>query len=130
VHPRDQYLEQQVATATPAELILMLYNGAITRTTSAIETLDGGDVTAARPALIRAQDIVMELRCSLDHTVGGEIARNLDRLYDFAWGRLMVASTRADAGAAREAVDVLVTLRDAWREACVTPVVAAAAVAS
>jgi flagellar secretion chaperone FliS len=121
----NPYLEQQAATATPAELTAMLYSGAVARVMAALELLAEGDHEGARSRLLRTQEIVLELRCSLDHDAGGAIAANLDRLYDFAYTRLVRAVVDRDAKPAEDALSVLVSLRDAWREACLTPTVRA-----
>ena len=116
----NPYLEQQASTATPAELTAMLYAGAVARVTAAIDLLNDGDHNEARARLLRTQEIVLELRCSLDHEAGGQIAANLDRLYDFAYRRLVRAVVDRDPGAASDALGVLVSMRDAWREACLS----------
>lgn len=118
---RDEYLRQQVETATPAMLTAMLYNAAVAKTRRAILDLDEGNSLDARTALIRAQEIVLELRTSLDHGAGGEIAANLDRLYEFTYRRLLDASVHRDASAANDALLVLTDLRDAWEQACLMP---------
>jgi flagellar protein FliS len=120
--PANPYLEQQAATATPAELTAMLYSGAVARVLAAMEMLNERDYEGARARLLRTQEIVLELRCSLDHGAGGQIAANLDRLYDFAYHKLIRAVVDRDAAPASEALTVLVSLRDAWREACLAPV--------
>ena len=99
----------------------MLYAGAVARVTAAIELLRDGDYDEARARLLRTQEIILELRCSLDHTAGGDVAANLDRLYDFAYQRLVSAVVGRDPALAADALGVLVTLRDAWREACLMP---------
>jgi flagellar protein FliS len=121
--PGNPYLEQQASTATPAELISMLYAGAVARVTAAIDLLRDGDYDEARARLLRTQEIILELRCSLDHRAGGEVAANLDRLYDFSYRRLVSAVVDRDPAPASDALGVLVTLRDAWREACLVPAV-------
>jgi flagellar protein FliS len=122
VAPQNPYLEQQAATATPAELTAMLYAGAVAKTAGAIELLRDDRHDAARVQLLRVQEIVLELRCSLDHAAGGALAANLDRLYDFAYRRLVTAVVERSAVAASDALSVLTTLRDAWREACLAAV--------
>jgi flagellar protein FliS len=124
--PGNPYLEQQASTATPAELISMLYAGAVARVTAAIDLLRDGDYGEARARLLRTQEIILELRCSLDHRAGGEVAANLDRLYDFSYRRLVAAVVDRDPAPASDALGVLVTLRDAWREACLVPAVVGA----
>jgi flagellar secretion chaperone FliS len=121
VQQANPYLEQQAATATPAELTAMLYSGAVARVTAAIELLREGDHAEARARLLRTQEILLELRCSLDHEAGGQIAANLDRLYDFAYRKLVRAVVDRDTAPASEALEVLVMMRDTWREACLAP---------
>ena len=70
----DPYLVQQVATASKAMLTSMLFNAAVANTQRAIVHLDEARPQPARRFLIKAQEIVLELRTSLDHEAGGEIA--------------------------------------------------------
>jgi flagellar protein FliS len=127
LQPANPYLEQQAATATPAELTAMLYSGAVARVLAAIDMLNERDYEGARARLLRTQEIVLELRCALDHDAGGQIAANLDRLYDFAYNKLVRAVVDRDPAPASEALTVLVSMRDAWREACVASAAVGAA---
>lgn len=122
----NPYLEQQVATASPAMLTAMLFDALVAASLRAADLLDeeGGAVGARRP-LLRAQEIVLELRSTLRHDVGGEIARNLDRLYEFVYHKLLTASKDGDAGAARAAAGIAASLRDGWYEGCLATVGAA-----
>lgn len=124
---RDQYLLQQIQTATPAMLTLMLFNAAVAKTQRAALDIEGGEIGPARSALIKAQEIVLELRFTLNHDAGGELAKNLDRLYEYTYGRLLYASVHRDAAAAEDALRVLVDLRDGWEQACLAPATATAA---
>jgi flagellar protein FliS len=121
---RDQYLLQQVETATPAMLTLMLFNAAVAKTQRSTFDIEAGDFHEARQALMNAQEIVLELRFTLNHEAGGEIARNLDRLYQFTYSKLLHASIHRDASAAADALKVLVDLRDGWEQACLAPLAA------
>lgn len=123
-HPdANRYLEQQVATASPVMLTAMLFDALVANTLRGIDHLEIGSSVPARNALIRGQEIVLELRSSLDHAVGGELARNLDRLYEFIYHKLLTASAGADVTAARAAAQIASSMRDSWREACVDNVV-------
>lgn len=121
----DPYLVQQVATASKAMLTSMLFNAAVANTQRAIVHLDEAHPQPARPFLIKAQEIVLELRTSLDHEAGGEIAANLERIYDFVYRQLVAASVRGDIRAARDAEGILADLRDTWQAACVESLVPA-----
>jgi flagellar protein FliS len=123
-HPdANRYLEQQIATATPAMLTAMLFDGLVASALRAMDALETGDAAKARGSLLRAQEIVLELRSSLDHAAGGDLARNLDRLYEFIYHKLVKASVGNDIAGLRVAVDIASSLRDSWREACVDHVV-------
>jgi flagellar protein FliS len=121
----DPYLVQQITTATPAMLTAMLFDAAVAATQRAIEHLEGGRPQEARRHLIKAQEIVLELRTALDHDAGGELAGNLERIYDFVYRQLVAASVRGEARAARDAHGILADLRDTWRAACVDALVTA-----
>ena len=119
----DPYLVQQVSTASKAMLTSMLFNAAVANTQRAIVHLDEARPQPARRFLIKAQEIVLELRTSLDHEAGGEIAANLERIYDFVYRQLIAASVRGEVRAARDAEKILSDLRDTWQAACVDSLV-------
>lgn len=113
----DPYLVDRILTAAPEQLIQMLLDRAVAECGIAAERLDAGDVVAAHPHLGKAQDIIAELRCSLDLSVG-PIAANLDTLYDFSFSRLVDAHLGRDGSKARDAQRALEPIQDAWRQAC------------
>ena len=123
--PSNPYLEQQVATASPAMLTTMLFDALVAATLQGADQLEAGERVAARRPLLRAQEIVLELRTALRPGVGGEIARNLDRLYDFVYRQLVRASAEGHSQAARDAAMIAGSLRDGWHEACLVSVEAA-----
>jgi flagellar protein FliS len=67
-------------------------------------------------ALLRAQAILSELRANLDMEAGGDIAANLDRLYDYHLRRLIECNLRKDEAPLIEVEGLVRTLRDAWAE--------------
>jgi len=77
------YQTVQATTADPGKLVLLLFDGAVRFLTRAKRCLAAGDVGQFAQAVARAQAIIAELRNSLDHEQGGEIAENLERLYEF-----------------------------------------------
>jgi flagellar protein FliS len=113
----DRYLEDRVLTASPAELTAMLYDALSASARGAITRLEAGDRQGALPRIQKAQDILLELRVTLDHSAG-PLAGQLDALYTFAWRRLLDAVVHGDPAVAREALDVIEPLRTAWRQAC------------
>lgn len=112
----NRYLQDKVTTASPAELIGMLYDAGVVAMQAGQAAIDAGNVADAHRHLIRAQDIVMELRCSL-RPEAGEIARNLDDLYDFLYKLLVFANRKKDAKSVVESLRIFTPLRDAWAAA-------------
>lgn len=111
------YRRQQVETATPGQLIVLLYDAAVRHCKGAQESIERKDRDGAARHLLKAQDIVAELMGSLNVDAGGELAGNLLRLYEYVYRRLVHANVRKDASAAQEAEGILAGLRDAWAQA-------------
>lgn len=117
--PYAQYRQQAASTASPAQLVLMLYDGALAEIVRAEVALAADDAAEAHDCLSRAQRIVLELTVTLDHERGGSMAGELARLYDFVSAQLVVANIGKDASALPSATRVLTELREAWDTACV-----------
>lgn len=119
---RSQYQAQAVETAGPAQLVLMLYDGALSAvgkaTVALSDTSAPGRLELAHRELRRAQDIVTELSVTLDRARGGDVAAGLASLYDFCLDRLVTANVRKDPEGLPPVTSVLSQLRDAWAEAC------------
>lgn len=113
----QQYKEQAVQTATPEEILIMLYDGAIRFLMTARKAMEGGDIEKSHNHLIKTQRIITELMCSLDIEIGGEAAKNLYRLYDYLHYRLVEANLRKDVTMVDEVLGHLRSLRDTWRQA-------------
>jgi flagellar protein FliS len=125
----DQYQAQAVETASPAKLVLMLFDGALSSITRAEQAMTGQADTSwretANAELQRAQRIVEELLVSLDVERGGEVAANLAALYDFCLDRLTTANFAKDASQLPAVRDTLAGLREAWEQACCLQAVSA-----
>jgi flagellar protein FliS len=115
----DHYLAERVMTASPAELTAMLFDACVGSIKSALRLQEAGEHLAATPRLLKAQDIVLELRTTLNHEAG-ELATSLDALYTFAWTQLVQAGIKRDSQAARTALEVIEPLQLAWRTSCLT----------
>jgi flagellar secretion chaperone FliS len=126
VDPNATYARQAASTASPAQLVLMLYDGAIVRLEIATDAIAGSRPEAAHTALVRAQAIVDELDVTLDVERGGQLATNLRELYRYCSTRLVAANLAKDATIVAEVQTTLQGLRDAWHEACVLGPVAVA----
>lgn len=108
-------LETGVASASPHKLIVMLYDGALVSILSGISNMKTGNVAAKGAAISKAINIVDNgLRAALDKKVGGEIAQNLDALYEYISARLLKANLTNDQAILEEAHALLADLRDAW----------------
>jgi flagellar protein FliS len=113
-----QYQRTQAETASPGELILMMYNGAIKFLTAARARIESEDFEGANKNLLRAQEIVLELMISVD--VGaGSVAQNLFDLYEFIHRHLVEANCRKDPKMVEEAVALLRDLLPAWEQAVI-----------
>lgn len=111
------YRKHQVETASPGQLIVMLYDAGIRNCRAAQAAIDQRDRDGAAHHLLRAQDIISELMASLNVEAGGELAVNLLRLYEYMYRRLVYANVQKDAAAAKEVENLLAGLRDAWAQA-------------
>ena len=109
------YKNQQIMTASPEELTLMLYNGAIRFTVESMQAIEQGNLEKANAANLRAQDIVREFMCTLDMEY--EISQNYFKLYDYIEYRLMQANIKKDKSQLEEAKNLLTELRDTWMQA-------------
>ncbi len=108
-------IESKVVAASPLELVVLLYDGAITSCKSAIFSLGQNDMEKKSAALTKAILIIESgLRQSLDKKVGGEIAENLDAMYRYMTDRLYYANSKMETEPVQEVVDLLVDLRSAW----------------
>lgn len=113
----DAYRTNAVETASPEQLTLMCYDGALRFMRRAARALDEGDLADASAAMGRAQAIVNELNITLDMEAGGEIAGNLRSIYLFVNRHLAEAVTRHDTAKVRESMVLIGDLRGAWAQA-------------
>ncbi len=109
-----EYLRNRVMTASPIQIVVMLYDGAISSMVNAREALSNGDRIQARVFVGKAQGILGELVSSLDRVSGAEIAAQLDALYAFVQNRLTRGNIDQDGRAFSEAEKVMRTLREGW----------------
>ncbi|WP_314647755.1 flagellar export chaperone FliS [uncultured Microbacterium sp.] len=112
---KQQYLEQQVASASPERLLTMLYDRLLVDIDRAAAAQQASDWSAAAPHLTHAQSIVAELSGSLTDAWDG--ADDLRALYTYLTGRLIIANVSRDAAATAESRALVAPLRDAWHQA-------------
>jgi len=122
------YRRVDVETASPEKLIVMLYNGAIKHIEEGKQGVAAKKLSATHDHLIRAQEIITELRGALDMSAG-EIALNLDRIYEYLHRLLVQANLKKDVAPLDECLAHLRGLRDTWAEIAARPEATGAATA-
>jgi len=112
--PSQEYLKNAVLTASPEQLQLMLYDGAIRFSTRGLEAIQAQDREAAFNALDRAQRIVLELSNGLRREVNPDLADQMSALYNFVFNKLVEANVNQDEQAIHDALRILRHQRETW----------------
>ncbi|MDI6603710.1 MAG: flagellar export chaperone FliS [Thermoanaerobacteraceae bacterium] len=115
INPYQQYKENSILTASPEELVLMLYNGILRFTEEAKIAIGNKNFERANNSIIRAQDIVSELSATLDMEY--DISKNLYSMYDYIMRRLIEANLKKDINILDEVKGLVKDLKEAWSEA-------------
>ncbi len=111
----ETYRQNSIFTASPEELTLMLYNGLIKFIMLAQKSIEEKDIQRAHESIIRAEDILMEFKATLDMQY--ELSNGLALLYDYMLDRLFDANMRKDAEILEEVLHFAKDLRDTWAQA-------------
>lgn len=109
-----QYNNSKILTASPAELTLMLYEGAIKFTNIAIMAIEKNDIEKAHNNIKRVERIIEEFRSTLDHKY--PVAEDFDRVYVYLLQRLFEANIKKDKEILEEVNTHLRSMRDTWKE--------------
>ncbi|MDP1927911.1 MAG: flagellar export chaperone FliS [Thiobacillus sp.] len=110
-------LESGVISASPHQLIIMLYEGAELAVRMAIRHMSDGDIAKKSAAITKASTIILEgLRAALDPQQGGDIANKLDALYVYMNQRLMLAHIKNQNAPLEEVLGLLRELHGAWQQ--------------
>jgi flagellar protein FliS len=112
----SRYYESSVNTASPIQLVVMLYQGAIRQLKQAAEHIERRNLEGKRISIDKAMAIVQQLHGSLDMEKGGQIAADLDRLYAYVTTRILEGSASLNVRPIEEAASVLITLSSAWEQ--------------
>lgn len=108
-------LETGVTAANPHQLIVMLFDGALAALGTAQQCMKERNIPGKGQAISKAITIVDSgLRASLNKDVGGEIAQNLDALYEYISSRMLLANLNNDPALLDEATRLLRDLKGAW----------------
>lgn len=113
----NQYLESQVNSASPEQLLLMFYDGAIRFNTMAIQSIANQDIEKRNYYINKTTAIISELAATLDHNVGAIIADDLDALYTYMLKELMSANVNNDSEPLGRVDNMLRELRETWGKA-------------
>jgi flagellar protein FliS len=115
---RNRYLEDSINTASPAKLLVMLYDRLVLDLQQGELAVQAGDRETASDKINHAQEIILELRTTLDIDVW-EGAAGLAALYSWLLTELIQANIKLDAAKVAACRGIVEPLRDAWREAAV-----------
>lgn len=108
------YQNNSVKTASPGDLTLMLYDGAIKFCNIALEAIDKKDINKAHTNIKKAENIIIELRETLNHNY--PIWEDFDRIYEYIYRLLVEANMRKDKEALNLAMTRIREMRDTWKE--------------
>lgn len=108
------YKDNRILTATPAELTLMLYEGAIKFCNLALMALDKKDYEKVNINIIKAERIISEFRGTLDFKY--PVAKDFDNVYAYIYQRLIEANIKKDKVVLEEATGYIREMRDTWKE--------------
>ena len=108
------YANSKIMTASPAELTLMLYDGAIKFCNIAIVAVEKKDIEKAHNNITKVQNIISEFQATLDHKY--KVAEDFDNVYTYLKQRLVEANIKKDKEILEEVLGHLRTMRDAWKE--------------
>ena len=108
------YKSNSIQTASPAELTLMLYDGAIKFCNIALGAIENNDVAKAHTNIVKAENIITEFRSTLDFKY--PVAQDFDRVYDWIYRRLVEANMHKDAEVLEDATRLIREMRDTWKE--------------
>jgi flagellar protein FliS len=108
------YRTVDAQSRSPLELVVMLYDGGIRFLGDAREAHERKDLVSRAVALSKALAIVGELRNTLNLDEGGEMALDLDRLYDYMMNRLLDVTIKRDTSALEEVQQLMITVREGW----------------
>lgn len=111
------YRENQVTTASRGQLLLMVYDGLLRFLAEAKQAMSEQKYEQQNTNIAKAQNLLLELLCTLDHDIQPELANNLDRLYRYMYDRLTWANVHDEEQTITEVARLISELRSAWAEA-------------
>lgn len=113
-HGYTAYANNRIMTASPAELTLMLYEGAIKFCNIAIAAIEKRDIEKAHINIVKVENIITEFQSTLNHKY--PVAKDFDNVYRYLQERLLDANFKKDKDILEEVLGHLRVMRDAWKE--------------
>lgn len=110
----DLYNRNKILTASPSELVMMMYDGAIKFCNLGKKAIEEGNVEASNNHIQKARKIIVEFRNNLDFSY--EVANDFDRVYEYIYHTLVDANIKKDPALLDEALYHIKELKDAWRQ--------------
>jgi len=117
----QSYRKANITTSDPVRLVIMCYEGVIDNLKLAKEKIKEKDHEKKAKAIIKAKDIINELMCSLNFEKGGEIASNLESLYNYMLRRILQGDLNKDVRPIDEVIGMFTELLSAWKEVTSRP---------
>ncbi|MEE0523573.1 MAG: flagellar export chaperone FliS [Lachnospira sp.] len=109
-----EYNRNKVLTASPAELTLILYEGAIKFCNIAIIGLEQNDMEKTHNNIVKVENIIEEFQATLNHKY--PVAEDFDKIYRYIYDLLIEANIKKDKELLERALDELRGMRDTWKE--------------
>lgn len=113
-HGYTAYANNRIMTASPAELTLMLYEGAIKFCNIAIAAIEKRDIEKAHVNIVKVENIITEFQSTLNHKY--PVAKDFDNVYRYLQERLLEANLKKDKDILEEVLGHLRVMRDTWKE--------------
>ncbi len=111
------YNNSKLMTASPGELTLMLYEGAIKFCNIAVVAIEHNDIQKAHTNIVKVENIIEEFRSTLDHKY--PVAEDFEKVYVYIYDRLVEANMKKEKDILEEVLRHLRTMRDTWKEVMV-----------
>lgn len=111
------YKKASITTASPGQILIMLYEAAIKHLKKAQACIDAKDIPGKGLAIGKVTDIVNELNATLNFEVGGQVAKDLEALYNFITNELLKANLNNDKEQLGRVIKILENLLEGWRGA-------------
>lgn len=113
-NPYANYANTKIQTATPAQLTLMLYDGAIKFCNLAINAVEEGQIEMANTNIKKVEAIIAEFRATLNFKY--PVAKDFDNVYEYLGRRLLEANLHKDREILEEVLSHLRVMRETWTE--------------